>query len=360
MSTRNYLTLTKKYKRAISSQHSLYRLINSSFDIKGLLLRLSKLLCQVMEAAQCTVILLDNTKQYADLKCAYRINKRIIVERRGRLSNYLEKEIAKTATPVNKGCVMAAPLMSEDIIGIVILKRGRHQQPFDSVDQDILSMLVTQVSMGIKNIQLYEEQQKLILGSIKSMVKLLDAKVPREYTHTPYFSKLVGDIAHQMRLNESDIRILKYASMLHDVGKIDIPSEILMKPTPLTKKEFGLIKGHPVAGAKMFKPLQILKPVIPIILHHHEKYDGQGYPSGLKKGRIPLGARIMSVADAFEAMVFGRPYKERMNVIQAVNEIKRQSGSQFDPKVVDAFLKVLKSFRIKKYLKRERSKVIMK
>jgi len=363
MSTKNSLTLTKKYKRILSSQHALYRLINSTFDVKNLLIRLSKLLSQIMDASQCTIILLDPAKKYANLKCVNKLNKvkeRFIVKRRIKLTNYLEKEIIKTADSVKRDYLIGIPLLSEDVMGLVILKRQKKEPKFDTTDLEILSTLATQISMGIKNLQLYEEQQKMLLGSIKSMVKLLDSSVPQEYTHTPYFSKLVTDIAHQMNLSEKEIRSLKYASMLHDAGKIDIPGKILMKPTRLTKKEFKLIKHHPVVGAQMFKSLQILKPAIPIILHHHEKYDGTGYPSHLKKRRIPLGARIMAVADAFDAMVFGRPYKERVSIMKAIDEIKKKSGTQFDPKVVDTFLRVIKHFKIKKYLKEKRSKNIIK
>jgi HD-GYP domain-containing protein (c-di-GMP phosphodiesterase class II) len=136
---------------------------------------------------------------------------------------------------------------------------------------------------------------------------------------------------------------------LHDAGKIEVPVQILTKTTKLTPEEFQIMKRHPEQGAELLKHFQQLKPVIPIIMHHHEKYDGSGYPSRLKKGQIPLGARIMAVADAFEAMVYGRPYRERINFDNALREIKNKSGTQFDPKVVDAFLKIAPR-HYKKYL----------
>jgi len=157
-------------------------------------------------------------------------------------------------------------------------------------------------------------------------------------------------------LDEKQLQSLKYASLLHDAGKADIPAEILTKTTKLTDEEYSIIKKHPVRGAQILRPLQILRPAIPIIMYHHEKYNGTGYPSQLKGGQIPLGARIMSVADAFEAMVYGRPYRQRMDIASAIKEVKKKSGSQFDPKVVEVFLKVIKKFNKRIYLEQDRSK----
>jgi len=208
-----------------------------------------------------------------------------------------------------------------------------------------------QMVIGIRNLQLYKEQEKITLGSIKSLVTLLDIRVPQEYTHSPYFSRLVTAIAQQMQIDEHSIQSLQYASLLHDTGKADIPMEILTKTTKLTPRERMIIKHHPVKGVQMLRHLQILKPAIPIIMHHHEKFNGTGYPSRLKGKHIPIGSRIMAVADAFEAMVYGRPYRERMTIEYALFEIKKKSGTQFDPVVVEAFLKVAKKLNLKKYLK---------
>jgi putative nucleotidyltransferase with HDIG domain len=236
----------------------------------------------------------------------------------------------------------------------VILKRRKNDPPFDKFDQEILVTMCEQSVIGIRNLQLYEEQQKIVLGSIKSLITLLDTRVPQEYTHSPYFSKLVTAIGEQMYLDEKQIESLKYASLLHDAGKIDIPSEILTKTSKLTPREYNIIKRHPLKGAQILRHLQILKPVIPIIMHHHERFDGSGYPSGLKKGQIPQGARIMAVADAFEAMVYGRPYRERKNVNEAIKEIKKKSGSQFDPRVVEAFLKIIRRITTKNYFSQQK------
>ncbi|MFH1441549.1 MAG: HD domain-containing phosphohydrolase [Candidatus Omnitrophota bacterium] len=350
MNTKNYLTHTKKYKILMSAIHSVYRLISSTFELNELITRLTRLVYQILDVQYCLIILLDSTKKYSLFKCSVKGRKKTIVNKKCFITNSIERKIIKNISFIKTTEMMALPLVSDDIIGLILVKRDKNKPSFEDFNRELLNTISEQAIIGIKNLELYEEQQKIVLGSIKSLVSLLDTRVPQEYAHSPYFSRLVIAIAHQMRLDEKQIESLKYASLLHDAGKIDIPAEILTKTTKLTTKEYNIIKKHPLKGAQILRPLQILKPAIPIIMHHHEKYDGTGYPSRLKKGQIPLGARIMAVADAFEAMVYGRPYRERMDIHSALKEIKKKSGKQFDPKVVEAFLKISKNFKLKIYL----------
>lgn len=341
MNTKNSLILTKKYKSLISSIHSVYRLINSTFDIHDLLIGLARLICQVLDAQYCLILLVDPFKKYSLIRCMVSARKKYLINRRFKIINRIERKIIKTASVIKNNDLLGIPLIAEDLIGLIVIRRKNLRRQFDMADQKILMTLAEQSVMGIRNLQLYEEQQKIVLGSIKSLVTLLDTRVPQEYTHSPYFNRLVMAIAQKMQLDEKQIQSLQYASMLHDAGKVDIPLEILTKTSKLTPRERKIIRYHPIKGAQILKHLQILRPAIPIILHHHEKYNGTGYPSKLKGNQIPLGARIMAVADAFEAMVYGRPYRERMNPAVAIKEIKNKSGTQFDPKVVEAFLKVV-------------------
>lgn len=351
MNTKSYLTPTKKYKSLISATHSIFRLVNSTYELKDLVSRLSRLLCQIFNTKYCLILLLDPAKKHSSLKCIVNDKKKIIIDHKTKITDRLEARIVRNLSSIRTDDILGVPLICEDIIGLIILKRRKAPIPFDRFDQEMLMAIVEQAIIGIKNLELYEEQQKIVFGSIKSLVTLLDTRVPQEYTHSPYFSRLVTAIGQEMHLDEKQIESLKYASLLHDTGKVDIPLEILTKTTKLTPQEFNIIKTHPLKGAQILRPLQVLRPVIPIIMHHHEKFDGTGYPSRLKKGQIPLGARIMSVADAFEAMVYGRPYRERKDINQALKEIKKKSGTQFDPKVVEAFLKIAKKINTKNYLK---------
>jgi putative nucleotidyltransferase with HDIG domain len=314
---------------------------------------MGRLFCQFFNAQYCLIVLLDPSKNYSSIKCLIKDNKKLIVDRRAKVSGRVEKKIIKTSSAIRKGGLLGVPLICEDVLGFIIVKRTKVSQPFDKFDQEMLMNMAEQAVIGIKNLQLYDEQQKIVFGSIKSLVTLLDTRVPREYTHSPHFSKLVCALGCELHLGEKQLESLKYASLLHDAGKIDIPAEILTKTTKLTNEEYDIIKKHPVKGAQILRPLQILRPVIPIIMHHHEKYNGTGYPSRLKGEKIPFCARIMSVADAFEAMVYGRPYRQRMDIDSALKEIKKKSGIQFDPKIVEAFLKIIKKFNKRIYLQQD-------
>lgn len=349
MNTKNCFTPTRKYKILISAVHSIYRLVNSTFELKDLIPRLARLICQIFNSRYCLIIILDPSRKFSTIKCMVSGRKRIVIDKNKKITNRIEKKIIRTFTAIKTDYLLGIPLVSEDIMGLILVKRSKVEPPFDKADQEIMMTMAEQAMIGIKNLQLYEEQQKIILGSVKSLVTLLDARIPQEYTHSPHFSRLVVALAHQMRLDDKQVESLKYASLLHDAGKIDVPLEILTKTTKLTANEYKIIRRHPVMGAQMLRPFQMLKPAIPIIMHHHEKYNGTGYPSRLKKGQIPMGARVMAVADAFEAMVYGRPYRERVNVDVAIKEIKKKSGTQFDPKVVEAFLQIAKN-HYKKYL----------
>ncbi len=355
MSIKNYSTPTKKYRFLISAVHSIYRLLNSTYEVNELISRMGRLFCQFFNAQYCSIVLLDSSKKYSIIKCTIKDNKKLVVYKKTKIGGRVEEKIVKGSLTVRKGNLLGIPLIAEDLMGFTIIKRTKPIQPFDLFDQEMLMTMAEQAVIGIKNMQLYEEQQRIVFGSIKSLVTFLDTHVSRDYTHSPYFSKLVCALGAEVHLDEKQLQSLKYASLLHDAGKADIPEAILTKTTKLTSEEYDIIKKHPVKGAQILRPLQVLRPVIPIIMYHHEKYNGTGYPSQLKGGQIPLGARIMSVADAFEAMVYGRPYRQRMDIASAIKEIKRKSGTQFDPKIVEAFLKVIKKFNKRVYLEQNGS-----
>jgi putative nucleotidyltransferase with HDIG domain/PAS domain S-box-containing protein len=185
------------------------------------------------------------------------------------------------------------------------------------------------------------ELRDLLDGLMHAFANAIDAKSHWTRGHSDRVAEYSIEIAREMGLSKADTDNLKTAALLHDIGKIGTYDEILDKPEKLTPGEYELVKKHPGKGIDILSPIKKMKDVLPIIIHHHEQVDGGGYPDGLKDGEIPLPARILSAADSYDSMIAERPYRPPLGKEYAVGELKRRSGTQFDPEVVKAFLRVL-------------------
>ena len=175
----------------------------------------------------------------------------------------------------------------------------------------------------------------------RALIEPLESRDPYIAEHIEAVSRLALQLGSKMSLSPDQLDALTLAALLHDVGKLGVPDSILHKPGRLTDEEYGIIKRHPVLGADMLAPVEELAPAVPAVRHHHERFDGRGYPDGLRGEDIPLVARIISVADAFDSMIRGRPYGYEISREAALEEIERGSGTQFDPRVVRALLEVV-------------------
>ncbi|RMH29864.1 MAG: HD-GYP domain-containing protein [Planctomycetota bacterium] len=190
----------------------------------------------------------------------------------------------------------------------------------------------------LENVGLYEEQRQTFLGTIRAMSGALDAKDRYTRGHSDRVAHLSEGIARSLGFDEDEAKRVHLAGILHDIGKIGVPESVLCKPGRLTDEEFGKIKLHPEIGHEILKGIPSLRDVLPGVLHHHERYDGRGYPHGLAGEDIPLLARIIGVADTFDAMSSNRAYHSKMPREVVLAEIRKCSGSQFDPRVAEAFL----------------------
>ena len=187
----------------------------------------------------------------------------------------------------------------------------------------------------------YEDLEDLFMKLVLVMVNSLDAKSPWTKGHSERVSMYAEAIALEMDIDQDDIKDIKLAGLLHDIGKIGTSDYLLDKPGALTKDEFMQIKKHPAQGAQILKDIKQLRDIIPYIKYHHEKIDGTGYPSNLSGERIPLGAKILHVADSFDSMTSDRPYRPSPGLEFALSELNTYKGTQFDPDVVETFLKIL-------------------
>jgi HD-GYP domain-containing protein (c-di-GMP phosphodiesterase class II) len=182
--------------------------------------------------------------------------------------------------------------------------------------------------------------------AIENLANIVDSRTPYTKGHSAEVAKLAILLAKKMGLEEGDIESLRIASILHDIGTIHIPERILNKPAKLTDEEKKVIKAHPGLAEMVLKKQPHIEEVLPTILYHHERFDGNGYPTGIAGENIPLHARILAIAEAFHAMISPRPYKKRLNVQEAIEELEAEAGSQFDPQLVRVFIKALRSMEL--------------
>jgi len=192
-----------------------------------------------------------------------------------------------------------------------------------------------------RSFELYTKMRKVYLDTIRALAAAIDAKDPYTKGHSERVAETSIAVAQELNLSDRDIENIEYTALLHDIGKIGIADNILGKESKLTNKEFDKIKEHTVMGAKIIEPVDFLKNSYKAIYHHHEKYNGKGYPDGLKSEDIPILARIIAVADAYDAMGSDRPYRKKLNKDKILKELKDQSGKQFDPEAVKALISVL-------------------
>ena len=208
----------------------------------------------------------------------------------------------------------------------------------------IASFLLIGLLTGLLSSRLEKKVKQvaeLYMGVVRSLAVAVDEKDHYTKTHSENVTKYAVAIAKELGLTRNEVQKVQRASQLHDIGKIGIHDYVLNKKGKLTDEEWKEIKLHPSKGAKILEPLNFLEEIIGIIRHHHERYNGNGYPDNKKENNIPLGARIIAVADSYDAMISDRPYRKALSEYDAIEELKKNSGTQFDPEVVQAFLKVL-------------------
>jgi HD-GYP domain-containing protein (c-di-GMP phosphodiesterase class II) len=328
---------------------------------------INKLCSLILEAAviesgsdRASIMLLENDG-YMHIKSSIGIPKNIAAHTKVKIGSGIAGMVAKTGEPIiiSKGykiprnikhsmrgqglkSALSIPLMSDNSIqGVLNLGKYKSKHLFDKDDAELLLILAHEAGTAISNCRLFEEMQELYEGSIFSLAAAIDARDHYTHGHSGRVSEIALLIGKFLKLPGDVLKKIRLASMLHDIGKIGIPDSILLKPGRLTEKEFKVIKKHPVYAVSILKHLPRLKDIIPIVYHEHERYDGTGYVEGLKADKIPIESRIIAVADAYEAMTSDRPYRKSMSKKEAIEELKRNSGTQFDQVIVKAFLKAV-------------------
>ncbi len=236
--------------------------------------------------------------------------------------------------------MLSVPLsLKEGIIGVLNIYTEK-VHIFSQHEINFFTSLASQAAIAIENARLFESLGQIYLEVITALASAIDARDSYTHGHSNRVTLYAVAMAEEMGLEPYEVDVIRNASILHDVGKIGIRESILHKPGKLTTDEVREMQYHPYIGYNILQSVKLLEPVLPLVYHHQEHYDGGGYPEGLKGEDIPLGSRIIAVADAFEAMTSDRPYRLALESEAALVELKRLAGKQFDPVVVDAFLRL--------------------
>ncbi len=334
--------------------------INSSLDRDQVLQKVLDSAIMLLDARKGSLMLIDHDVKEMNIVAACGLPPEIIKSTVIKLGEGIAGKVAQEGKPrlMKKGVrmkdskiskqieeiksAMSVPLKVKDKIqGVMNISDKGTNDNFTEEDLELLLMMANQAAIAIENSRLHAELQELFISSIKALANAIDARDPYTRGHSERVTEYAVAMAEEMKLDREEIDRIRYAALLHDIGKINIPDHILNKPGKLTDEEFGLMKKHPVFGAQIMGPVKAFQKILPYMFHHHEKFSAKGYPYGIKGEEIPLPARIIAVADSFDAMTSDRPYRKALSLEAAIKELKDNSGTQFDPDVVKAFIKLI-------------------
>jgi putative nucleotidyltransferase with HDIG domain len=275
--------------------------------------------------------------QYGIAGQVARTGKPIIVNDASRSPNF-HKIIDDTTGFATKSMICAPLAVHHKILGVIEVLNKQDGTEFGDQDLEAVISVANTAAMAIENTRLHQSILEAYTGTITALAAAIDAKDPYTRGHSQRvmeYSLLTGG---HLSITREDMEILEYAAILHDVGKIAIDSRVLNKPAALDEAEWDTIREHPVIGANILRSVPFLEKASELVLCHHERFNGQGYPNGLKGKDIPLGARIISVADAFDTMTTDRAYRPALPFEHAIRELNNCSGGQFCPEAVKAFV----------------------
>jgi putative nucleotidyltransferase with HDIG domain len=238
---------------------------------------------------------------------------------------------------------IAALRAEKDVIGTIAVGRvrGAQREPFVETDVRLLKSIAETGGAAIHRSRLYHNLQESYIQMVLTLVRALDARDSYTGGHSERLSEMAEKTARLLGCPEDEVQDIRWGALLHDIGKIAIPDAILHKPARLTDEEWAVMRQHPITGEEILRPVERMRGVARILRHHHERWDGKGYPDGLRAERIPIGARILAVVDAYSAITDERPYKAARPAADALVELRRCGGTQFDTWVVEAFCKML-------------------
>lgn len=351
--------------RHFSTLMDLANLLNSTLRREEVRTRAIEAATKLMEAEVGSLLLVDEKTDelYFEVALGDEDKRKIIKEIRLKIGQGIAGWVAQEAKPVIindvqndprffKGADKKTSFVTKNMVCVPVMTKGRvvgvlqainklDDRKFTEDDRQSFEALANQVAIAIENAKLYDQLRQTFLDTAQALAEAIEKRDPYTGGHTRRVLRYSTIIAKRMGLPPREIEMLELAAVLHDVGKIGISDLVLGKQGPLNDEEYAAMKTHATSGADIIGHVPALTGIIPGIRHHHERFDGKGYPDGIRDGEIPLYANIIAVADSFDAMTTTRPYRAGLSVDYAVSELRRCSGSQFHAEAVDAFIEAV-------------------
>ncbi len=319
-----------------------------------------RMIAELLNAKRVSLMLLDKTRSELFIKMSFGIedwvveNTRVqvgqgiagMVVERGEpllIANIEENDIyiAPNSPQYETVSLVSVPLRVNDVVvGVINVNNKTNGRPFDRDDLNLLMSFSERISRALERVRVVDDSHTFLQDTIEAFKRMLETQ-----TKTRVIEQAIDHavkVARKMSLPEKDVSVIQYVASVHDIGMTEISDEILNKALHLSSEEMRQIQRHTERGAELIRPLEFVEAVSNIILYHHERWDGSGYPMGLKGDEIPVGARILAVIDAYQSMTLGRPYRTRKTAESALDELVENAGTQFDRDVVEAFVGVLK------------------
>jgi len=354
--------LERKYKE-LKYINDVGKAINSTLSFKDTIHFIISVVREVINAHTVSVMLLDEQKKY--LTVIDTIGKNADISgHRIEIGEGIAGLVAKTNKPLlitnikedlpenfkyskyegyagTSFVCLPLSTVKQGIIGVLNITDKEDNQTFSDEDLDVLTIFSEQAAIAIENAIVYQNLESYYIETIQALANAIEAK--DEYTrgHSERVTIYALELAEELHYSDEELRILRFGGILHDVGKIAIEHAILSKPSKLTDDEFLSMKKHPVVGSDIVQSIKFLQPCLQIIRNHHERLDGKGYPDQISESDIPENVRIITIADAFDAMTSKRPYRDALSTTEAIRRLQLDAGSQFDAHLVTIFINIV-------------------
>jgi signal transduction histidine kinase/HD-GYP domain-containing protein (c-di-GMP phosphodiesterase class II) len=319
-----------------------------------------KMIAELLSVKVVSLMLLDKTRSELFIKMSFGLNEWIVENTRVKIGEGIAGKVAETGEPLfihnieeneiyscpnnpqyETVSLLSVPLVVNDVVvGVINVNNKISGEAFGQDDLNLLISFSERISRALERVRIVEDSHAFLEDTIEAFRRMLETQSKTKMIEAVV--DLAVKVARKIGLSEKDVSVVQYVASVHDIGMTEVSDEILNKALHLTDEEMQKIRKHPQRGAELIRPLEFVESVSNIILYHHERVDGGGYPMGLRGDEIPIGARVLAVIDAYQSMTMGRPYRNRQTVVKAARELVEYADRQFDPEVVDAFLSVLK------------------